>query len=339
MAVRYVFAIYQQWELLVIAYAIIFFPLSLVAVRASMSSAPVGLEEVGTSLGRSRLTVMARVTVPLLAPGLAAAFCLVFLSAITELTATLLLIPTGAHTLATQFWSFQNDASDSAAAPYAAVDDGHRPGARRGHRPLVQSAPVPSRGVDMSGVNVSGLAKAFGGHTVLDRLDLTVPTGSLTAVLGPSGSGKTTLLRILAGFEPADAGSITIGADLVDGGDGRRFVPPKRRRIGYVPQEGALFPHLTVAKNIGFGIRRGPGRARRVTELIDLVGLTGLDNRLPHQLSGDSNNGSRWPGRSPSGRPWCCWTSHSRRSTQACDPASVATSGGFSRRPVPLLCW
>ena len=121
MAVRYVFAIYQQWELLVIAYTIIFFPLSLVAVRASISSAPVGLEEVGTSLGRSRLTVMARVTVPLLAPGLAAAFCLVFLSAITELTATLLLIPTGAHTLATQFWSFQNDASDSAAAPYAAV--------------------------------------------------------------------------------------------------------------------------------------------------------------------------------------------------------------------------
>ena len=138
----------------------------------------------------------------------------------------------------------------------------------------------------MSGVNVSGLAKAFGGHTVLDRLDLTVPTGSLTAVLGPSGSGKTTLLRILAGFEPADAGSITIGTDVVDGGDGRRFVPPKRRRIGYVPQEGALFPHLTVAKNIGFGIRRGPGRARRVTELIRLVGLTGLDNRLPHQLSG-----------------------------------------------------
>jgi iron(III) transport system permease protein len=121
LAVRYVFFIYQQWELLVIAYAIIFFPLSLVAVRASLASAPVGLEEVGTSLGRSRLAVAIRVTVPLLAPGLAAAFCLVFLSAITELTATLLLIPTGAHTLATQFWSYQNDASDSAAAPYAAV--------------------------------------------------------------------------------------------------------------------------------------------------------------------------------------------------------------------------
>ncbi len=121
LAIRYVFAIYEQWELLVIAYTIIFFPLALVAVRASIVSAPVGLEEVGASLGRSRLHVAARVTLPLLAPGLAAAFCLVFLSAITELTATLLLIPTGAHTLATQFWALQNDASDSAAAPYAAV--------------------------------------------------------------------------------------------------------------------------------------------------------------------------------------------------------------------------
>jgi iron(III) transport system permease protein len=121
LAIRYVYAIYQQWELLVIAYAIIFFPLSLVAVRASIASAPVGLEEVGYSLGRGRLMVAVRVTLPLLLPGLAAAFSLVFLSAITELTATLLLIPTNAHTLATQFWSFQNDASDSAAAPYAAV--------------------------------------------------------------------------------------------------------------------------------------------------------------------------------------------------------------------------
>jgi iron(III) transport system permease protein len=121
LAIRYVFAIYQQWELLVIAYAIIFFPLGLVAVRASMASAPVGLEDVGYSLGRGRFIVAARVTAPLLLPGLATAFSLVFLSAITELTATLLLIPANAHTLATQFWSFQNDASDSAAAPYAAL--------------------------------------------------------------------------------------------------------------------------------------------------------------------------------------------------------------------------
>jgi iron(III) transport system permease protein len=121
LAVRYALAIYERWELLVIAYAIIFFPLCLVALRASLLSAPTGLEEIGASLGRSRFVVTARVTLPLLAPGLAAGFCLVFVSAITELTATLLLLPIGASTLATQFWAFQTEASDSAAAPYAAV--------------------------------------------------------------------------------------------------------------------------------------------------------------------------------------------------------------------------
>jgi len=138
----------------------------------------------------------------------------------------------------------------------------------------------------MSAVDVVGLTKGFGGRPVLDGLDLAVQEGSLTAVLGPSGSGKTTLLRLLAGFERADAGSISIGSEVVDGGDGRRFVAPKHRHIGYVSQEGALFPHLTVAKNIGFGIRRGPDRSRRIAELVQLVGLSGLDDRFPHQLSG-----------------------------------------------------
>ncbi len=138
----------------------------------------------------------------------------------------------------------------------------------------------------MSGIEVRDVTKVFGDHVALDRLSLTVPEGSLTAVLGPSGSGKTTLLRVLAGFERAHAGSITIGSEVVDGDDRRRFVAPKRRRIGYVSQEGALFPHLSVAKNVGFGIRRAPDRTRRVQALIDLVGLTGLDHRYPHQLSG-----------------------------------------------------
>jgi iron(III) transport system ATP-binding protein len=138
----------------------------------------------------------------------------------------------------------------------------------------------------LSVVIVSGLTKSFGDHNVLDGLDLAVPEGSLTAVLGPSGSGKTTLLRLLAGIEHADSGSITIGAEKVDDGSRRGFVPPKRRHIGYVPQEGALFPHLTVAKNISFGLRRGTDRNRHVAELIGVVGLDGLDHRYPHQLSG-----------------------------------------------------
>jgi iron(III) transport system permease protein len=113
--------LYQSAAMLIGAYALMFLPLALVAVRASVAQAPPRLEEVGRSLGRSRLEVLWRVTVPLVAPGLAAGFCLVFLSAVTELTATLVLIPTGAQTLATEFWAFQTNLSYSQAAPYAGL--------------------------------------------------------------------------------------------------------------------------------------------------------------------------------------------------------------------------
>ena len=113
--------LYQSSTMLIGAYALMFLPLALVAVRASVAQAPPRLEEVGRSLGRSRLEVLWRVTVPLVAPGLAAGFCLVFLSAVTELTATLVLIPTGAQTLATEFWAFQTNLSYSQAAPYAGL--------------------------------------------------------------------------------------------------------------------------------------------------------------------------------------------------------------------------
>jgi iron(III) transport system permease protein len=105
--------------LLVLCYAIMFFPLALVGVKASLAQAPVGLEEVARSLGQRKLAVLFRVTLRLTGPGLAAAFCLVFLSAVTELTATLLLIPTGAQTLATQFWRYEQNLSYSQAAPFA----------------------------------------------------------------------------------------------------------------------------------------------------------------------------------------------------------------------------
>jgi iron(III) transport system permease protein len=121
LAIHYLPRLYQTGPLLVTAYAILFFPLALVCVRASVAQAPRQLEEVARSLGRPPLSVLARVTLPLVAPGLAAGFCLVFLSAVTELTATLLLVPTGVHTLATQFWAFQSNTSYGAAAPYAVV--------------------------------------------------------------------------------------------------------------------------------------------------------------------------------------------------------------------------
>jgi len=117
---RYAFG-YQTAPLLVLAYAILFFPLALVGVRAALAHAPAVLEDVGRSLGYGRLGVFTRVTLPLVGPGVAAAFCLVFLAAVTELTATLLLIPTGAQTLATQFWAYEQNLSYGQAAPFALV--------------------------------------------------------------------------------------------------------------------------------------------------------------------------------------------------------------------------
>lgn len=120
-AVRFAFSVYQSPLLMVAAYAILFFPLALVSARAALAQAPARLEEAARSLGRRPLTVLLRVTLPLIAPGLGAGFCLVFVSVTTELTATLVLLPSGVRTLATQFWAFQNDQSYAAAAPYAAA--------------------------------------------------------------------------------------------------------------------------------------------------------------------------------------------------------------------------
>jgi iron(III) transport system ATP-binding protein len=138
----------------------------------------------------------------------------------------------------------------------------------------------------MAELHIHGLSKHFGATPVLQGIDLSVPAGSLMAILGPSGSGKTTLLRLLCGFERADAGTIDLNGSRVSGPAGH--VPPERRHIGYVPQEGALFPHLSVAENIVFGLPRQQRRARhRVDELLNLVGLpASFADRAPQQLSG-----------------------------------------------------
>lgn len=138
----------------------------------------------------------------------------------------------------------------------------------------------------MSDLRITGLCKAFDGNPTLRDIDLAVKAGTLLALLGPSGSGKTTLLRVLCGFEPADAGSIAIGGREVAARG--LHLPPEQRHIGYVPQEGALFPHLSVADNIVFGLSRAQRHARlRVAELLELVGLpASFADRAPQQLSG-----------------------------------------------------
>jgi iron(III) transport system permease protein len=120
-ATHYAFHLYQSSVLLVVAYAMLHFPLAFVCVKTSVVQAPPRLVDVGRSLGRGPLSVFCRVTLPLVAPGLLAGFCLVFLTAVTELTATLVLAPIGVQTLATQFWAYQSEAAYSAAAPYALV--------------------------------------------------------------------------------------------------------------------------------------------------------------------------------------------------------------------------
>jgi len=143
-------------------------------------------------------------------------------------------------------------------------------------------------------VSVSDVHRTFGvdgSVAALDGVGLDVTEGSITAVLGPSGCGKTTLLRAIAGTEHIDAGTILVGGRVVSRtveGERRVHVPPERRRVGLVPQEGALFPHLDVAANIAFGIHAldRASRSHRVGALLELVELVDLRARRPDELSG-----------------------------------------------------
>ena len=144
-------------------------------------------------------------------------------------------------------------------------------------------------------LSVAGVTKSFGPQRVLDGIDLEVPTGAIAAVLGPSGCGKTTLLRLIAGFDELDSGTISIAGQVVAAGPptaagSRRSrptsLPPERRGVGVVPQEGALFPHLDLEGNVGYGLaNRGKG-TDRVREMLALVGLGGMERKRPHELSG-----------------------------------------------------
>ncbi|MET1133193.1 MAG: sulfate ABC transporter ATP-binding protein [Aeromicrobium sp.] len=133
-------------------------------------------------------------------------------------------------------------------------------------------------------IHVSGLNKQFGDFVALDDVNVTIPTGQLTALLGPSGGGKSTLLRIIAGLEKGDSGSVNIeGVDATN-------LPAQKRNVGFVFQHYAVFKHMTVAKNVAFGleIRKRPKDEieHRVQELLKLVHLSQFSHRLPSQLSG-----------------------------------------------------
>lgn len=138
----------------------------------------------------------------------------------------------------------------------------------------------------MTYLSIRALERRFGSVTALAGVDLDVREKSRTAIVGPSGSGKTTLLRLIAGFDSPDGGSISLDGTIIV--DGRQSVPAHKRGIGVIAQDGALFPHLSVGDNIGFGIDRSePDRAGRIVALAETVGLKrSMLERRPDQLSG-----------------------------------------------------
>lgn len=128
------------------------------------------------------------------------------------------------------------------------------------------------------------LSKSYGEVRAVDGVNLALHEGQFLALLGPSGCGKTTTLRLLAGFEAPDTGKIEIGAQVVSGQG--TFVPPERRSVGMVFQEYALFPHLSVADNVAYGLPKTSDKKQRVKDVLELVGLPDIIKRMPHELSG-----------------------------------------------------
>lgn len=138
----------------------------------------------------------------------------------------------------------------------------------------------------MTFLSIEGVSKRYGAAVALDDIAMAIPEGGRTAIVGPSGAGKSTLLRLLVGFEAPDRGRIVLDGEIL--ADGPASVPAHRRHIGIVAQDGALFPHLSVAENIAFGLTRDdPGRRGGVRDLMTTVELDGtLHDRRPHELSG-----------------------------------------------------
>lgn len=135
----------------------------------------------------------------------------------------------------------------------------------------------------MTLLEITSVTKGFGEGNVLNGISLTVASNELVAILGASGAGKSILLRLIAGFEKPDRGDIVFDGKTVAG---QAFVPAEKRQIGIVPQDGALFPHLSVYDNIGFGLKKSADKDQRIRQLLELTELTGLEKRKPQELSG-----------------------------------------------------
>ena len=320
---RYFQAAYQTLPLIVFAYVVLYLPQAVGSTRTGVLHVNPRLTEAARSLGCGPLESFRHVVLPLILPGLVAGAALVFLTAMKELPATLLLGPAGFETLATFIWRVERSAYYGFAALPALVllcvsglsmlvivfrDRYDRRGTVRGavggsvpddgfgrRAPAATDGGSAALGVDThktwepageSVLEVDGLTKSFDGDRVVEDVSVSVGRGEVLTLVGPSGCGKTTTLRLVAGFETPESGTVSIGGETVAEEGASTAV--EARDVGIVFQDFALFPHKTVAENVAFGLWDvgGDDRDRRVSRLLELVGLTGHADHYPAELSG-----------------------------------------------------
>lgn len=281
---------------IVAAQAFVAAPFAVVAARSAFAASGAELEDVAGTLGLGPLAAFARVALPAAWPGIRAGLGLTYIRAFGEFGATLVLAyhPYG---LPVATWvSFASTGLPAAlpAAGLATVAAAaglwllERAAARRPAASAVALAGRPpavprgSAGAPL-GIRLEGVRVQLDGFGL--RLDA-ASNGSRLAILGPSGAGKSLTLRLLAGLTAPDAGTVTVAGQTWCGPEA--WVPPEHRRVGYVPQSGAVFPHLDVARNIGFGLPPLPPaeRERRVGQWLERLGLQPVAHRLPDSLSG-----------------------------------------------------
>ncbi|CAN5428237.1 hypothetical protein BH23ACI1_BH23ACI1_26460 [soil metagenome] len=287
---------------LLFAYVVRFIAVALSSIDAGFEQISPSLDDASRGLGAGSGRMFRTVHVPLLRGALITAFLLVVVDVLKELPATMLIRPFGWDTLAIEVWQRTTESLwHEAALPALSIAAAgmlpvvaltclrgravRRPVSRR-HQALKGEDVVPVR--DGVLLRLEGVTRRFSpsAPAAVDGVSLEVRKGEILALVGPSGCGKTTTLRMIAGFDAPESGRITIGSKLV--ADGPRTLPPEQRAVGVVFQEGALFPHLTVAENVAFGIRKldaGP-RAARLAEVLGQCELEGLNERYPHELSG-----------------------------------------------------
>ena len=288
------------WIVIVLALAIRRLPYALRACYAALQQISVSLEEAAENLGATKLRTVRRIVMPLMMGGILAGFVTSFATAAVELSATLMLVQS-------------NSDAPLAYGLYVLMQSsaGRGPGAALGviavvlvaactllshlviergritcaSETLIHDAAISDIAVPAVGIRIEQVNLSYGdNHVLTDRSISTSDPGELFAFLGPSGCGKTTLLRLIAGFNRADSGRVLVGGQDISA------LPPWKRDIGMVFQSYALWPHMTVARNVAFGLeeKRVP-RAEigpRVAAALELVGLTGLGQRRPAQLSG-----------------------------------------------------